>query len=96
MNVSKIALNDLTKTQIGTPSYLAPEVWENKPYDGRCDVFSLGVCIYEMAMLWLPFDAKSIDELKFKVKAGTYPVLQGSYTEGLKFIIEKCLTNNPN
>jgi len=96
MNVSKVAKNDLTRTQIGTPSYLAPEVWENKPYDARCDIFSLGACIYELTALKLPFDARSMEELKGKIKNGTYALLPGNYSEGLKTIIYKCLTKNPS
>ena len=45
MNVAKVVKNDFASTQIGTPYYLAPEIWNNKMYDFRCDVFSLGcVC----------------------------------------------------
>ena len=45
MNVAKVIKNELASTQIGTPYYLAPEIWNNKLYDFRCDVFSLGcVC----------------------------------------------------
>lgn len=45
MNVAKVVKNDFASTQIGTPYYLAPEIWNNKKYDYRCDVFSLGcVC----------------------------------------------------
>lgn len=96
MNVSKVAKNDLTRTQIGTPSYLAPEVWENKPYDARCDIFSLGACMYELAALKLPFDARSMEELKGKIKNGTYALLPNNYSEGFKTIIYKCLTKNPS
>jgi len=96
LNVSKVAKNDLTRTQIGTPSYLAPEVWENRPYDARCDIFSLGCCMYEMTALRLPFDARSMDELRKKIKAGVYSPLPGNYSEGLKSIINKCLTKNPS
>ena len=53
--MAKIAKWDFAKTQIGTPYYLAPEIWSNKLYDYRCDVFSLGVVIYELTALWLPF-----------------------------------------
>jgi NIMA (never in mitosis gene a)-related kinase len=42
MNVAIVAKNNLASTQIGTPYYLAPEIWNNKMYDNRCDVFSLG------------------------------------------------------
>ena len=45
MNVAKVVKNNFASTQIGTPYYLAPEIWNNKQYDFRCDVFSLGcVC----------------------------------------------------
>jgi NIMA (never in mitosis gene a)-related kinase len=52
--------DDLTKTQIGTPYYLAPEIWDNKPYNYKCDIFSLGVVLYEMITLSLPFNGLNI------------------------------------
>lgn len=55
LGIAKIAKNDFAVTQIGTPYYLAPEIWDSKPYDYRCDVFSLGVLVYEMAALKVPF-----------------------------------------
>lgn len=60
LNVAKITKNNFAKTQIGTPYYLAPEIWKNNIYDYRCDIFSLGVVIYEMASLKLPFEANNI------------------------------------
>lgn len=60
LNVAKVAKNNFAKTQIGTPFYLAPEIWKNNIYDFRCDIFSLGVVIYEMASLRLPFEANSL------------------------------------
>ena len=96
LNVSKITKNDLTRTQIGTPSYLAPEVWENKPYDSKCDIFSLGVCLYEMACLRLPFDARSLEELKKKIKNGYFLPLPSHLSEDLKSIILRCMTKKPS
>ncbi len=49
-NVSKI--NDgMNNTQTGTPYYASPEVWQDKPYDKRSDVWSMGVLIYELVCL---------------------------------------------
>ena len=49
LNVSKITKHGgLSYTQTGTPYYASPEVWKDKPYDGKSDVWSLGCVIYEM------------------------------------------------
>lgn len=43
--------------KVGTPYYFSPEVCEDKLYDEKSDVWSLGVILYEMATLTRPFDA---------------------------------------
>lgn len=65
LNVSKLAEQNRKGnfTQIGTPFYASPEIWENCPYDNKCDVWSLGCVIYQMATLTPPFLAKSMDML---------------------------------
>ena len=72
LNVAKVAKNNFASTQIGTPYYLAPEIWKNSIYDYRCDIFSLGVVIYEMSALRLPFEATSIQELSKKICQGFF------------------------
>ena len=64
LNVSKILKNDaMALTQTGTPYYASPEVWSDKPYDYKSDIWSVGCIIYEMCTLKPPFRAKSIKEL---------------------------------
>lgn len=92
MNVSKILKQDLTKTQIGTPYYLAPEIWNKKSYDFKADVFSLGALIYELAALKHPYEAKSTSELHHKIKHEKIPKLPSYYSEDLNYIVYKCLT----
>jgi NIMA (never in mitosis gene a)-related kinase len=56
MNVSKVANNKgLNFTQTGTPYYASPEIWLDKPYDIKSDIWSLGCVTYEMITLRPPF-----------------------------------------
>ncbi|HVS03133.1 MAG TPA: protein kinase, partial [Thermoanaerobaculia bacterium] len=48
---------------LGSPAYLAPERLRNLPYDGRADVYSLGVMLFEMLTGRLPFQASDADPM---------------------------------
>jgi len=60
LNVSKVAKKGLLQTQTGTPYYASPEVWKDKPYDNKSDIWSLGCVLYEMITLLPPFRANSM------------------------------------
>lgn len=42
LNVSKLSQQGLNYTQTGTPYYASPEVWKEKPYDFKSDIWSIG------------------------------------------------------
>ena len=51
--------------QCGTPAYIAPEVCENKGYEGyQSDVWSSGVVLYAMLYGTVPFKASNMTELQ--------------------------------
>ena len=95
MNISKVLKNDMATTQIGSPSYLAPEVWDGRPYDAMCDIWSLGCCIYQMMTLRVPYEARSMSELKHKIKTLPVPPISEGYSQDLKSAVLKCLIKAP-
>jgi NIMA (never in mitosis gene a)-related kinase len=61
---------------VGTPYYLAPEIWKSKQYGKESDIWALGVILYEMCCLKYPFPATELEELEKKVlndKPEKYP-----------------------
>lgn len=48
MNVSKKLNRGHCQTQIGTPYYMSPEIWNNRPYDASSDIWALGCMVYEV------------------------------------------------
>eukprot|EP00754_Rhynchopus_humris_P029342 Rhum_TRINITY_DN15211_c10_g1::Rhum_TRINITY_DN15211_c10_g1_i2::g.144968::m.144968/K08857/NEK1_4_5; NIMA (never in mitosis gene a)-related kinase 1/4/5 len=64
--------NAVAGTFCGTPYYLAPELWENKKYGKKADVWSLGVLLYEMCALKRPYTAQNMKGLMDKVLKGEF------------------------
>lgn len=93
LNIAKIA--GLARTQTGTPYYASPEVWKDSPYDSKCDIWSLGCSVYELACLEPPFKAGSMRGVYRKVLLGRYPALPSMYSQSLKAIIAKMLCVSP-
>lgn len=56
---------------IGTPYYIAPEVWMKK-YDEKCDEWSCGVILYILLSGTPPFNAPTDAEMKKKILEGTF------------------------
>lgn len=67
--IARITDSSKTKTGVvmGTPSYMSPEQLSGKHVDGRSDLFSLGVMLYQMLAGELPFKADSLATLMFKI-----------------------------
>lgn len=59
---------DLASTSCGTPLYMAPEVFLNRPYDYKADLWSVGCILYEMVCGKVPFNAQNQVQLFEKIK----------------------------
>jgi serine/threonine protein kinase len=84
---------------LGTPAYWCPEQIMGRPQDGRSDLFSLGVVLYEMVTGSRPFDADSLQGICNRVLSSTPNLvsqLQASIPASFDDIIASCLAKNPD
>lgn len=96
LNVSKVVKRDLVYTQTGTPYYASPEVWADRPYSYKSDLWSLGCIMYELCGLRPPFVGKSLEELYQAVTQGIYDPIPSIYSKDLSKIISLLLEVDPN
>ncbi len=53
----------MTKTMLGSPIYMAPEILNGQIYSNKADIWSIGVVLYEMLCGYCPFESSSIPKL---------------------------------
>ena len=70
MNVRKVIKDKVLLTQTNTPYYSSPEVWNDKPYSYKSDLWPIGYIIYELCDLHPPLNAKDFDGLYVNVCKG--------------------------
>ena len=83
------------KTMVGTPYYLSPEIINSKPYDSKCDIWALGILLYELMTFKMPFNAVSLPLLSIKINRGVYQPPPGTYSSEIRDLLKKCLTLEP-
>ncbi len=97
--IARIADSSKTKTGmvLGTPSYMSPEQLSGKKVDGRSDLFSLGVTLYQLLTGSLPFQAESMATLMFKIANeahGSPLIVRPDLPPEMAAIIDKALAKN--
>ena len=94
--ISKITEKGHETRTIGSPIYMAPEVWD-KDYGKECDVWSLGVTIYQLLTGDLPVNATRKALLKHKIKNGEFEFpAKSNLTKDCKDLIKKMLKVDPD
>ncbi len=84
---------------LGTPAYLSPEQIEGKKQDGRSDLFSLGIVLYEMIAGVRPFAGESLGDVCAQIlTANPNPPskLNPAIPAAFDRILARCLTKNPD
>jgi eukaryotic-like serine/threonine-protein kinase len=98
--IARITDSSKTKTGLvlGTPSFMSPEQIAGKKVDGRSDLYSLGVMLFQMLTGVLPFRGDSMAELMYKIANEEAPdirVLRGDISERLAGIVALSLAKRP-
>jgi NIMA (never in mitosis gene a)-related kinase len=91
LGCAKLMKSGMARTQIGTPYYMSPEIWANKPYDAKSDVWALGCLVYELAMLAPPFLAADMNGLALKVKSAPAARISKHYSDDLANLVAAML-----
>ena len=81
---------------VGTPLYMAPEVWTSKQYSKAADVWAIGIILHEIATLKHPFHSMTKEELKRRVCTEQLSKQKNSLlSEELESLIHKMLSKDP-
>ncbi len=97
--IARITDSSKTKTGmvLGTPSYMSPEQLAGKKVDGRSDLFSLAVMLYQLLTGSLPFQAESMATLMYKITNEPHPrvrEMNANLPEEFEEFFEKALAKN--
>jgi len=80
---------------VGTPSFLAPEMCTNERYDGKVDIWALGVVLYEMVSLVQPFLCNNIAATILKIVNGSPEPLPEKLSAGVRDVVDRILQKKP-
>jgi len=87
-----------TGTMVGTPAYLAPEVWRGAVADERSDIYSLGVTLHYLLTGLTPFEGMSLVQLQAAQLTGKplqLHLARGAEGERLEALLCRCLARLP-
>ena len=98
--IAKMATSTKTQTNIvlGTPTYMSPEQIAGKKVDGRSDIFSLAVVLFELLTGRPPFMADNVSALLFAIAQTPHPSLKAIRPDlppTVKAVVDRALQKDP-
>eukprot|EP00850_Spirogloea_muscicola_P008436 SM000045S16181 [mRNA] locus=s45:160021:162079:+ [translate_table: standard] len=89
-----VARGDMTG-ETGTVGYMAPEILDGKPYNRQADVYSYGICLWEVYCCKMPFPELSLKEMAAVVNQGMRPNIPSCCPKQLAQIMSRCWDASP-
>lgn len=86
---------DVATSMVGTPYYLAPEVWRREPYSKKADMFSLGVLFFELLALERPFKGPNVVSVMQAITSGARGSLPENITKETAVVVDRLLSPSP-
>ncbi|KAI2569508.1 NIMA related kinase 5 [Homo sapiens] len=86
---------ELARTCIGTPYYLSPEICQNKPYNNKTDIWSLGCVLYELCTLKHPFEGNNLQQLVLKICQAHFAPISPGFSRELHSLISQLFQVSP-
>ncbi|KAL3512880.1 hypothetical protein ACH5RR_025597 [Cinchona calisaya] len=88
--------NDMTG-ETGTLGYMAPEVLNGNPYNRKCDVYSFGICLWEIYCCDMPYPDLSFSEMTSAVvRQNLRPEIPRCCPSSLANVMKRCWDANPD
>ncbi|XP_047968559.1 serine/threonine-protein kinase STY13-like [Salvia hispanica] len=88
--------NDMTG-ETGTLGYMAPEVLNGNPYNRKCDVYSFGICLWEIYCCAMPYPDLSFSEVTSAVvQQNLRPEIPRCCPSSLANVMKQCWDANPD
>ncbi|MBZ3890637.1 Serine/threonine-protein kinase Nek5 [Sciurus carolinensis] len=86
---------ELARTCVGTPYYLSPEICQNKPYNNKTDIWSLGCVLYELCTLKHPFEGSNLHQLVLKICQAHFAPISPRFSHDLRSLIPQLFKVSP-
>jgi len=86
---------DMTKTLVGTPYFMSPEVCKGKQYGQKADIWAIGCTLYELVMNKRPFQHENITVLFDLIKDSDFQ-LRENVPQDIKMLIFSMLNKEPD
>lgn len=98
--IAQLPASELTRTGtfVGSPRYMAPEQIECKRVDGRADIFSAGIVLYEALTGKVPFDGDHMASIAYRILYEVPPDpkdISPDVPNWLSALVMRCMEKNP-